>query len=98
MIYEIKVTNQGSAPGTNIRLVCRVPASEEFVSGTGPTPVQGQAGVITTDALPLLEPKAVATWRLVVKAKLPDDARFKVELTSDQFLRAIDEEESTQLY
>jgi uncharacterized repeat protein (TIGR01451 family) len=96
--YEIRVTNQGSAPGTNIRLSCRLPASEEFVSGAGATAVKAQAGVITTEPLPHLAPKTAASWRFVVKAIAADDARFKLQLTSDQFPRSIDEEESTELY
>jgi uncharacterized repeat protein (TIGR01451 family) len=96
--YEIRVTNQGSAPGTNIRLVCTLPPSEAFVSGTGATPLEAKEGVITTELLPQLAPKAAATWRVVVKALRADDARFKLQLTSDQFQRAIDEQESTELY
>jgi uncharacterized repeat protein (TIGR01451 family) len=96
--YEIRVTNQGSAPGTNIRLVCQLPASEEYVSGGGATAIQAQGGVITMETLPHLEPKAVASWRVVVKATQRADARFKLQLSSDQFQRPIDEEESTELY
>jgi uncharacterized repeat protein (TIGR01451 family) len=96
--YEIRVTNQGSLPGTNIRLVCRAPASEEYVSGTGATTVKADGQMITTEPLPELAAKAVATWRVVVKATQPADARFKVQLSSDQFQKPIDQEESTQLY
>ena len=96
--YEVRVTNQGSATGTNIRINCHLPPSEEFVSGSGVTPVKADASLITTEALPELAPKAQATWRVVVKAREPADARFKLELTSDQFQRPIEEEESTQLY
>jgi uncharacterized repeat protein (TIGR01451 family) len=96
--YEIKVTNQGSAAGTNIRLVCRLPESEEYVSSTGATAVRAEQRVITTDALPELAPKAAVSWRVVVRATRAADARFKLQLTSDQFQRPIDEEESTELY
>jgi hypothetical protein len=48
--------------------------------------------------LPTLASKAVATWRVVTKAVKEGDARFKVELTSDQFQRSIDEDESTTQY
>lgn len=96
--YEIRVTNQGSAPGTGIQIVCQLPTSEEFVSGGGVTPVQAQSGVITTERLSELAPKAAASWHVVVKAVQADDARFRVKLTSDQFQQSIDEEESTQLY
>ncbi|MHC1764309.1 MAG: hypothetical protein AB9869_08380 [Verrucomicrobiia bacterium] len=96
--YQVNVTNQGTAPGTNIRVVCKLPPSEEFVSGSGVTPVQAEAGVITAGILAELAPKAVASWQVLVKATRAADARFKVELSSDQFQRPIEEEESTELY
>jgi uncharacterized repeat protein (TIGR01451 family) len=96
--YEIRVTNQGSAPGTNIRLTCHLPSSEEYISGSGATAMKADKGVIRTEALPELAAKAVATWRVVVRAVQADDARFKLQLSSDQFQHPIDEEESTQLY
>lgn len=96
--YAIKVTNQGSATGTNLRLICTLPASQEFVSGNGATAVQSQAGTITMETLPSLAAKAVASWSVVVKAVAAEDVRFKVELSSDQFAQPIHEDESTQQY
>ncbi len=96
--YEIRVTNQGSATGTNVHLRCTLPASQQFVSGTGPTPVKAEGNTLTMDVLPSLEVKTVSTWRVVVKALAEDDARFQVELHSDQFERPIRENESTQQY
>lgn len=96
--YVIEVTNQGTAAGTNIRLVCTLPASQTFVSGSGATAVQAENNTISTEAVPSLAAKAVATWRVVVKAVTADDARFKVKLTSDQFEQPIHEAESTSQY
>lgn len=96
--YEIKVTNQGSAPGTNIRLTCALPVGEEFVSGSGATPVQASDRTLTMSPVTTLNAKESASWRVVVKAVQAEDARFKVELRSDQFERPITEDESTQLY
>lgn len=96
--YVIKVTNQGYAPGTNIRIICTLPESEEFIAGKGITTIAAESGVLTSVVLPSLAPKAVATWEIKVKAIQAADARFKVELTSDQFEKPITESESTQLY
>jgi uncharacterized repeat protein (TIGR01451 family) len=98
VIYEIKVTNQGSAPGTNLKVVCALPNSEEFVSGSGPTQVQAQNRTVTMEKLPVLAPKELAIWRVTVKALKPDDARFKVFISSDQFQPPIQKDEATQLY
>lgn len=96
--YEIRVTNQGSATGTNVRLLCRLPASQQFVSGTGITAVKAEGGTVTMEPLANLEAKGLATWRVVVKAVAEDDARFEAQLHSDQFEEPIRENESTQQY
>ncbi len=96
--YVITVTNQGNQTGTGIRFVCTVPDSQEFVYGSGSTPVQAQGRTVTVTPLPSLEGKAVATWRVLTKALRADDARFKVEFTTDQFEKPIKREESTRLY
>jgi hypothetical protein len=57
-----------------------------------------QDGIIATAPLASLAPKGVAVWRVVVKAKQPGDVRFKIQLSSDQFVKPINEEESTLLY
>jgi uncharacterized repeat protein (TIGR01451 family) len=98
VVYEIKVTNQGSAVGTNLKVICSLPNSEEFVSGTGPTPVQAQDRTVRMDTLPVLAPKELAVWRVTVKALKPDDARFKVFISTDQFQQPIQKDEATQLY
>jgi uncharacterized repeat protein (TIGR01451 family) len=98
VVYEIRVTNQGSAPGTNLKIICKLPDSEKFVSGSGPTQVRAQERVVTMETLPVLAPKAQAIWRVTVKALTPDDARFKVFASSDQFEQPIQRDEATRLY
>ena len=96
--YVITVTNQGNQTGTGIRVVCTVPDSQEFVFGSGTTPVQARGRTVTMQALPTLDGKAVATWRVLTKALRADDSRFKVEFSTDQFEKPIRREESTRLF
>lgn len=96
--YEIRVANQGSAPGTNIRLTCALPANQEFVSGSGDTTVSAQGRTVQVEVLPTLAPKAQAVWRVVAKALATGDARFDTQLTSDQFTNPIEEIEATTQY
>ncbi|HEY5913872.1 MAG TPA: hypothetical protein VJA21_25060 [Verrucomicrobiae bacterium] len=95
--YDIKITNQGAVPCTNLRLVCTLPENEEYVSGSGPTGVSAQGSTVTTEALPSFAPKSVVTWRVVVKALKAGDVRFKVNVYADEFEKPIYEEESTLL-
>ena len=96
--YVISVTNQGDLPGTNVRVVCTVPDSQEFVAGNGTTPVQARGRTITMQPVATLEGKTTATWRVHTRALRPDDSRFPVEYSSDQFEKPIHEEEATRLY
>jgi len=96
--YIVTITNQGNQTGTGIRVVCTVPDSQEFISGSGSTPVQSQGRTVTMSPLPSLDGKAVATWRVLTRAVRPDDSRFKVDFTTDQFERPIRREESTRIY
>lgn len=96
--YEIKVTNQGSAQATNVKLAFIIPAEQEFIAGSGATRVlTGREGV-ATEPLPILAPKGEASWRVVVKAVKTGDVRFQIKLSSDQFQKPIHEEESTLIY
>ncbi len=96
--YEIQVTNQGSSNGTQIKLTCPLPETQEFVSGSGPTTVRAEGGTVLIEPLATLAPKEKATWRVVAKAAKGGDTRFKVLLTSDQFSRPIEEYEATEQY
>jgi uncharacterized repeat protein (TIGR01451 family) len=57
--YNIKVINQGNIPCTNLRLVCTLPDSESFVSGSGPTAVQAEGREVKTGPITSLVPKSV---------------------------------------
>jgi uncharacterized repeat protein (TIGR01451 family) len=97
-VYVITVTNQGSAVGTNIRVVATLTAEQEYVSSEGEVRASVDEKVVTFAPIPALAPKAKATLRLVVKATAPGDVRFKVSMTSDQFQTPVTETESTNIY
>ncbi|MFO0837439.1 MAG: DUF11 domain-containing protein [Phycisphaerae bacterium] len=97
--YVITVTNQGSAVGTNIKIVCQIPAEGEFVSGEGATRGTAAGGTVTFEPVPSLAPGAKVTFRVVMKAKAAGDVRFKTTMTTDQTGTVpIEETESTHLY
>jgi hypothetical protein len=92
------VTNQGSAVGTNIGIVCTLPAEEEYVSSSGPTKATVVGKTVTFAAVPKLAPGAKATFKVVAKGARAGDVRFKTELTSDQTTAPVTETESTHIY
>jgi uncharacterized repeat protein (TIGR01451 family) len=96
--YEIIVTNQGSAEGTNIVIKCVLPAEQDFVSATGPTKETVDGKTITFAPLKSLAAKAKATYKVKTKALKAGDVRFGVELTSDQMTSPVNETESTHIF
>ncbi|MBK7406508.1 MAG: DUF11 domain-containing protein [Phycisphaerales bacterium] len=96
--YVITVTNQGSATGTGIRIVCELPAEETFTSAGGATSGSLSGRTVTFAPLAALPPKARAEFRITVKANAAGDVRFKTSMTSDQFKNPVEETESTNLY
>jgi len=96
--YVVKVTNQGSAPDTGIKIVCTLEDEQQFVSGSGSTAVSASGNSITMAPLASLAPKDVATWRVNVKAVKAKNIRFSVSMTSDNLTRPVTETESTNQY
>jgi uncharacterized repeat protein (TIGR01451 family) len=96
--YVVDVTNQGTAPATNVRLTFKLEDSQDYVSGNGPTVVSANGRTVTTAALPTLAPKVKATYRIVVKATKAGDIRFTTSLSTDQTTRPVEETESTNQY
>ncbi len=96
--YTIVVTNQGTAPGTNIKLVCDMEDPMEFISATGDTKEAVAGKVITFAPIASLPPKAKATYKVTVKAIKGGDVRFKTSMTSDQLGRPVDETEATNFF
>jgi len=96
--YVIKVTNQGSARGTNIRIDCVLEDNVRYVSSAGTTPGSIEGNTVRFAPLGSLAPKAKATWRVVGTAVKPGDVRVKVTMNSDQLTRPVEETEATYLY
>lgn len=96
--YIITVTNQGSAPSTNVKIVGVLENNMEFVSAAGASAGKLDGTNINFEPLASLAPGATAKFTVVIKASGSDDVRFKTVLTADQFKRSIEETESTNFY
>jgi uncharacterized repeat protein (TIGR01451 family) len=97
-IYEITAENTGSLPATKITIKCYLEDAMGYVQSTGATKGILKGKVLEFEALPSLEPKAKAKWRVTIKAKTPGDVRFAIKVESDQLKRPIDIDEATHFY
>jgi uncharacterized repeat protein (TIGR01451 family) len=96
--YVITATNQGSTADTNIKIVCTLEDTEQYVSSSGATNASVAGNTITFAPLPTLAQKAQATWRVTVKGVKAGDVRFTAVMTSDQLTRPVQETEATKIY
>lgn len=96
--YVIEVTNQGTAPDTNIVIVCTLPPEMDYVSAEGPTPHSVSGKVVRFAPVPTLSPKQKIVFRVVTRGLSVGDVRFKTELDADILEPAVEETESTHIY
>jgi len=96
--YVIRVTNQGSATATNIRIVCILEDNVRYISSAGATASSIEGQTVRFFPLGSLAPQAKAAWRVVVEAVSPGDVRFKAIMNADQLTRPVEETESTHIY
>lgn len=96
--YTILVTNQGSAPATNITVKAVLEDTMEYNTSMGATSGSFADKTVTFAPLASLAPKAQAKWVVKVKAIKAGDVRFKVMMKTDQLERDVEETESTTFY
>lgn len=96
--YIVTVTNQGSAPDTDIVITCKLEDAMQFVSAGGATSGSFADGMVTFQPLASLAPKAKAAWRVEIKAVKAGDVRFTTMLKSKQLGREVMETEATNFY
>jgi len=96
--YVITVTNQGSAPSTNIEIVCGLEDNVRYVSSSGSSPGTIENGTLTFAPLESLAPKAKAIWRVIITAMKEGDTRFKTTMNTNELTRPVEETEATRVY
>ena len=96
--YLITVTNQGSAPDRNVRIVARVPQEGTYVSASGATGYSVDGRTVRFEPLGTLPVGGQAVWRVVVRADSEGDVRFGLEMTSDNLTSPVNETEATYFY
>lgn len=97
-VYEIRVTNQGTGPCTNVQLVAAVAEGTEYKGSSGPTQVKAQGQHLVFEPISTLAAKGEAVYRVKIRGVAAGDLRFRVQLTCDQVKTPVVKEESTRFY
>ncbi|HWY88305.1 MAG TPA: hypothetical protein VNX28_16455 [Gemmataceae bacterium] len=97
-MYEIKVTNQGSAPATGVQVQATLSDGMAPSQARGPTNHRVEGRQIIFASLPRLQPQGQAIYYVSALAQAPGDQRFSAQVVSDQDGSPIAREERTFVY
>ncbi|MGL4421697.1 MAG: hypothetical protein ACRCZF_13605 [Gemmataceae bacterium] len=97
-LYEVKVTNTGTAPCTNVQLVASLAEGTTLASANGPTSSRNQGPLVTFDPIAQLNTKGEAIFQVRVKGTVPGDQKLRIQLVCDQIRTPIVKEENTRFY
>ena len=95
VVYTIRVTNQGTADDTNVKVVADFEKEVDPVSTPSGT-INGKT--VTFPVIASLAAKQVVTYTITAKGVSAGDHRLKVSLTSDILTSPVTHEESTHVY
>jgi uncharacterized repeat protein (TIGR01451 family) len=98
VMYEIRVTNQGTSDTKGIRLLATLPPQMSYVKLEGPTEASVDGQTIRFGLIQSLAPKKQAVYQLKAKAEKAGDVRFNVKMTIEGSEVPVQESESTFLY
>jgi uncharacterized repeat protein (TIGR01451 family) len=94
-IYTVKVTNQGSAPDSNVQVIVTVD-TELVPLSTSEGTISGQT--VTLPLVPKLDARQMVTYKITAKGVIAGDAHTKFTLSSDMLSSPLSSEESTTVY
>jgi len=97
-VYTVTVTNQGSIPLTNVKVVNTIEGGMEFLSAGGATEGKLEGSEIKFAPIATLAPGATAVFTVKIKAVESKVVIFKTRASSDQLNRDSTDEESTNFY
>jgi len=93
--YVVTVSNEGSAPDRNVRVSCVLDERLQYVSCAGATAGSIMGKTVSFSPLSTLEPKAKATWRVVVKGTRAGDVLFKATMYTGELTLPVEATEAT---
>ena len=83
VVYDVKVTNQGSGPDNHVAVKAIIPDGETYVSTDGVTQPTVDGQTLTFPVIDSLASKSSVTWKVSVTAAKAGDVQFKTIATCD---------------
>jgi uncharacterized repeat protein (TIGR01451 family) len=96
--YEIRVTNEGSAPAKNVAVSCELPAEMSLVDVESPVQFATERGTIDFQPIAQIKPGETITIRVDVKSSAAGNHRFRASLSSESIDEPLVGDELTKFY
>ncbi|MEX1024867.1 MAG: hypothetical protein WD226_07280 [Planctomycetota bacterium] len=97
-VYNIRVKNQGSAPGLSVDVRAQLPEGFELVQAEGETQASSEGNMITFATIERIEPGDVVGWNVEVRATAEGQVTFRVEMQSEAQGQEVYELEPTTVF
>ncbi|MFN0018726.1 MAG: hypothetical protein ACKVP0_10740, partial [Pirellulaceae bacterium] len=96
--YEVRVSNKGTRPATNVRLAAALPNEIKLVSGEGPSRAATKGQQISFEPVGRINSGEEVTFKIHAQGIRAGDHLIRVQISSDEFPNPVTKEESTQVY
>ena|GEM_PF-1037736 len=96
--YEIVVTNSGSNPEADLKLVCTLPPQVKLKSVAAPVKYSLAGSEMIFEPLSKLAPRGDVIYKVTVTATGKGDARFRTQISSATMGEPLTKTESTRVY
>jgi uncharacterized repeat protein (TIGR01451 family) len=91
-VVELRVSNQGDGPATNVRLTAVAPDVLTPLSVEGPAPGRVAGRQASFDLLPALAPRQTVVYRVKVRGGSRGEGRWQADLNADQLPQPVQAE------
>lgn len=96
--YEVRVSNKGTRPATNVLLAAALPGDIKLLSGEGPSRATTRGQQINFEPIARINSGEEIVFRIHAQGVKEGDHLIRVQLSSDEFPNPVTKEESTQVY
>jgi uncharacterized repeat protein (TIGR01451 family) len=96
--YVIRLSNNGTKPDTNVRVVVQMPPGMQPLAGDGPTAAAIQGHSVVFEPLARLAPKSETVFKVTAKGLADGLQLIKVQVASDELEKPVAKEEGTRVY
>jgi uncharacterized repeat protein (TIGR01451 family) len=96
--YEVRVSNRGSRPATNVVVAAALPNEIKLVSGEGPSRATTRGQQVSFAPIGRINSGEEVTFRIHANGLRPGDHIVRVQLSSNESSTPVTQEVSTRVY